>query len=146
MIGPNESLDQIIGALSASIFKGSLATTSVILFKNDITPGLATVLADLTLADFTGYAPYPVAAWDNTSRDPATGLLQILSASGNPSFVQTGTTIVNTIYGQAVIDGGKILLAERFDTPVEMDTTGKRIDLFQKIFAQAVYGPGSYED
>jgi hypothetical protein len=145
MVGANESQDELTDALVAYIFKTALATTSIHLYKNDVTPGIATKVADLVEADFTGYASLTVAAWDGTSVDPLTGLRQIITGTG-PQFTQTGTTITNTVFGMWIEFNGKIVLAERFDNPVAMDLTGKRIDLFPKIFTGLPSGPGSFED
>lgn len=146
MTGTNESLVDIRTAIS-SIIPGSLATTVIKLFMNDVTPGLGTKVADLTEATFTGYAAVPVTGWDATQLDPATGLPIIVQQTpAIAGFPQTGTTIVNTIFGFWVELNGHILLAERFDNPIQMDTTGKNINLTLRVFMNVLFGPDGFED
>jgi hypothetical protein len=137
---------RIMTALAANLFFPAAATTVVGLFQNNIVPNLTTTLGDLTVADFTGYAPVTVTAWDATHLDPITGE-PVIESTTPLVFTQTGTTIVNTIYGLYLEDGsGNLLSAEKFDTPIQMDTTGKQINALIRLFTQGMTGPDAYED
>ena len=96
------------------IWTGEIANSQlkVKLFKNDYTPVAGTVLANLTEADFTGYAvqnvnnPATQAALDVNNR--AVTFWDLVSWTKNGA---TG----NTIYGYWVVDNaGNFLWVERF--------------------------------
>lgn len=101
--------------------------TFIRLFKNDFTPGPATVIGDFTQADFSGYGaaatanPVTAAALDASNRavvtwDPVT-------------WTKNGAT-GNTIYGYYVVDStGSLLWAERFDGSIPMTVDGAFIQI-----------------
>lgn len=101
------------------------------LFKSNTTPTHATILADLTEADFGGYA---AASLDS----PVVG--SVLDASSRAvitwndvTFTRTGTP-TNTIYGYWVNNAnGDLLWVERFDNPIVLDTNGLFIKLTPKL-------------
>jgi len=147
MIGANVSQVINVDALTVGIYKAAAATTKVRLYKNNNNPTAQSILGDFTEADFDGYAPFTIDSWAaGGALDPLTGLPIIKSAIGPASFTQTGVVITNTIYGMMIEVGGVLLLAEKFNSPVEMDTVSKQIQLFPRIFVQNQAGPGSYED
>jgi hypothetical protein len=116
------------------------------LFQNDIVPGPTTKVADFVEADFTGYGNITVASCDITHSDPSTGL-PIIKNVTPLVFNQTGTTITNTIYGWWIDDGaGQGAFGERFDTPIQMDATGKQIQLLFNLNFLGVTGPSALED
>lgn len=105
--------------------------TYINLFKNDVTPGHATVLADLTLADFGGYAqknmttPVVGAALDANGRAVITWDEVTFTRTGGPD---------NTIYGYYVANNdGALLWCERFDNPVPVTADGIFIKLTPKL-------------
>lgn len=145
LVSPTSAEAAYLAALQAGIFKTALATTEFRLYQNDITPGAGSVFADFTEADFTGYASAVMAAWITPIIDPISGRSKIYP--GPVLFLQSGTAIVNTVYGWYLEDGSSNLLAAgRFDTPVEMDTTGKEIVLIPWVYASGIDGPNAYED
>lgn len=95
------------------------------LFQNNVVPSRDTLLADLTPADFTGYALNATAAYAAAGLDSdgtpimATGVITF--TAGSP------ITVSNTIYGYYIVDsaGTALLLAERFPTPVQVALPGQ---------------------
>ena len=90
------------------------------LYKNDYTPTIDTILADLTEADFSGYSSVSFAG-------SATGV----DSDGYPIresavvlYEHNGGAIINTIYGFFIMDNNQIKYAERLASPVDMETTG----------------------
>jgi hypothetical protein len=102
------------------------------LFKNNYTPDHTTVLANLTEANFTGYAsadadnPVTQAALDVAGR--AFVLWDMIR------WTKAGAT-GNDIYGYWVVDsGGNLLWVERFITGVfSMNTDGSVLQFFPKL-------------
>lgn len=83
------------------------------LFKNDVTPNVATVLGDLIIADFSGYAAIVIAAWGA----PYVGPGNRVEADGpSQQFNHSGGAVPNDVYGWFLIDtvGGALLALERF--------------------------------
>lgn len=80
------------------------------LFKNNLTPGNASVFSDFTEATFTGYAAKTLTggAWTTTPGAPsvATYVAQTFTCSA------AGTA--ETIYGYYITRAGKVWIAERF--------------------------------
>lgn len=103
-----EILEELIAA--GNLFDGAL----VKLFQNDFQPTKDSILADFTVATFSGYAASAAVAWSGP----------VLNTAGQPVIIGdlklfTGTspfTVSNTIYGYYVVDtaGTKLLWAERF--------------------------------
>lgn len=81
------------------------------LFKNNITPGKAHVLADFTEADFDGYAPQTISNWVATV---VSGHIAITTPDPN-TFTSTGGATPNDVYGYYVTDSFNAVLwwAER---------------------------------
>lgn len=108
------------------------ATLKIGLFKNDATVNDATVLADLTAADFSGYA-----AWTPTHGAAATVSNQGKAAAGSHNFDHNGGGTANTIYGAYLWndDTGKLLKAVKFDAPITMDDAADRITVTESLLA-----------
>ncbi len=97
------------------------------LFHNNYVPNRQTALADLTVANFTGYALSAAVVWGTPFIDPVIGPVVLANlkvfAAGNP------TTVPNTIYGYYIVDaaGTALLWAERFATPRVVSAPGDAV-------------------
>jgi hypothetical protein len=136
-VGEVAFASQIQAALAALIAAVKL---KVKLYKNNFSPVGATVPADFTEADFTGYAAQNV--------PPLTPVF--LNDSNQAEFdatainIWTATDAVspNTIYGYYVEDttaGPVLLWAEKFDTPVDMTTGGKTLILLLRLVLASMF-------
>lgn len=101
----------------------------VLLFKNNVSPGPNTVLGDLTECDFTGYAVSAAVTWGTPGWQPdgtaiVVGDLKTFTVGATP-------TILNTVYGWALVDTGKTVcyLARKFDTAVNLTQAGNFVDV-----------------
>lgn len=124
---------QLLGSDTATLAPAALAL-KVILVKANFSLSTARILADLTEADFTGYAAIAAAlAALPESLDPASqdSLLFVGPPAGGFRWETTGTTILNTIYGYALVDNGKTLLygSALFDDPIVLSGTNQAIAL-----------------
>lgn len=121
-------------ALMADTIGGTLDAMLVDLYQNDFAASRGTVLADLTVATFSGYAQKTV-TWLGTS----------ISDDGNPEAMGTmsewrpnATTITNEIFGlyATAAVGGALLFCARFDdAPLPMAT------VFDTILCTLRYRP-----
>jgi hypothetical protein len=105
---------------------GLLEGAKLKLYKEPIEPTKATVIADLTPADFTGYAASAAITWGTPLTDTdGTAFVP----GGMIEFAASGSTVANTIYGAYLTDGaGTILLGVfRFDTPVSVGAVGQGV-------------------
>lgn len=101
----------------------------VMLFKNNITPNVNSLIGDFTECDFTGYVKQTLGTPGAPYFDPITG--QIVVTLGYHQFV-TGspTTIGNTVFGWfATNAGGDLIGAGTFDTPIDMTAPSEAIPL-----------------
>lgn len=145
--GSHDADGELIGAMHTRNFKAAAATTSVHLFKTDVTPSDISVIGDFTEADFTGYAAQTIAAWDASQIDALTGRKFMTPTLGTPAiFTQTGVVLTNTVYGFWLEDNGALFFAERFENPVQMDTLGKTVTILPRVFPQPLFGPDALED
>lgn len=113
-----------------------LFEVTVKLIKVAFTPGDTVVIADLTEADYTGYAAQVAAevgvAWDDNAGNA------VISYEGL-HFQPTGSAITNTIYGWVAtpgitIGGGTPIVAMGlFDPPRAMEKVADAID-FAPLF------------
>lgn len=110
----------ILNTIATELLDGAL----IRLFQNDYEPGSSTVLADLTVATFTGYAEVDSTTWGGAFQN-ADGDAQVIPPV-IATFTATGSTIGNTVYGFYVVDaaGTALLWAERFDAPVGFNSNG----------------------
>lgn len=107
---------------------GAADPTTLKLFQNNVTVSPATLLADLTEADFTGYAGISIteASWAAAVLQPD-GTARAINTTVR-IFNATGTAIPNTVYGWYLInDGGSLCAMGNFPTPLLMDANGKYI-------------------
>jgi hypothetical protein len=115
IVVPNLSLLAIAAALKTAPLDGG----SLRLFKNDLNPTPTTLLADLTLCDFSGYANKTIATWNAPYID-ASGA--VVSLAGLEVFTCSGAGVSNSVYGAYYLDaGGALVWVARFDdAPVPM--------------------------
>lgn len=87
------------------------------LFKNNVTPDVNTVRADLTPATFTGYASYDFPLADNGAVALSGNMARTLLTNDSRSW--TCTASPDTIYGWFLTndDDDTVLLAERYASP-----------------------------
>lgn len=104
---PNVSLSRILEVARQST---STLSNSIRLFKSDTTIGVATVLGDLTEADFTGYAALG-AQWTGQGID-GDGKARTIRDSFCV-FTKTGGAD-QTVYGWYIYNGSTLILAQRF--------------------------------
>jgi len=105
------------------------------LFKNDLAPGVDSVIADFVEADFSGYAAIPHVAGDWSAPlnlpGPSVGTQTPLD-----HFEQTATTISNVVYGFWLEQTGPpvvLVTCGRFDTPQNMASIGDTIDILNRL-------------
>lgn len=97
------------------------------LYKNDFTPGHASVAGDFVEADFVGYEPQVLV---NGAVLPAVDAGGRAVATWNPLAWENGGGGALTIYGWYVDDSDEnIVIAERFAVPFLLETTGAPINL-----------------
>lgn len=119
-------LEQLGAIVTAQLDGGSLR-----LFQNDYVPDANTLLADLTVATYSGYANKTIATWGDPFLDPA-GLATSLAPL--QEFEQTADTITNIIYGAYYLDsGGALVWAERFEDSVPMADATSRLNMVPKF-------------
>ncbi len=121
-------MNNIMGAIAAVDQLGSDTgeAKKVILFKNDFDPGVATLLGDLTLADFDGYAAKNLAEGVGlVGVDPLSLNREVVvkQAAGGLIWTLSGVTnLPQTIFGFAIVnkDADTLYAAERFENPLEL--------------------------
>jgi len=144
MIGSDGWGQQLCSILKGNWAAGPLGPLEVRLFSNNFVPGSGTGSGDLTEATFDGYAAIDPTPWSDPVIDPESNTYY-LSPTVVVTFTQTGVVVTNTIYGFYLVDAnGKLIMANRFDVPVEMDALGKQIMLAIKVFPPGLTGPDPY--
>lgn len=117
--------------LVVNLVRTELANSVMKLYQNDYTPNEGTILADMTVATFSGYANKTVAALLPAYIEPAGG------ASAQVATVQwdhNGGATSNIIYGFSLENaGGDLILAGRFENPIPMASLGDSIPLDTKV-------------
>lgn len=111
--------------LATLIKTGLLDTGTIDLFQNDAFLSPATVLADLDVADFSGYAQGVLTLW----------LAPLIESDGSVvlvgpqiAFAHSGGIVANVIFGYSISDtDGDFLLAEKFPDPIPMAALGNTI-------------------
>lgn len=109
------------------VVNGALATLQLRLFQNNITPSKTSVLADFTIANFTGYASFSPLTWG-----AVTVAANIASKTASAVVFSFGLGItVNTIFGWYLVDSsaGKVLAANRLAVPKLMAVFGDTISV-----------------
>lgn len=107
--------------------KAFQADWRLVLFQNNYNPVPGSVLANLTLATFSGYAPGNVV--NGAVAINGGGIAQM--SAGTVTFTHNGGGVANTIYGYAVIDNANNVLiwAERFAAQRSMGANGDSISI-----------------
>lgn len=113
------------------LFRTELVNCEVNLYQNDYTPVPGTVLGDLDIATFSGYAAKVVAALLAAYLDPVSGASAQIATQ---QWDHSGGATANTIYGFWVeTTGGDLRLVGRFDSPIGMAALGDSIPLDVKF-------------
>lgn len=110
--------------------KTAQADLVLCLFKSNTTPSAATVLADLTEADFTGYSNITLtgASWSVTTANPA------VATYAQQTFTSSAGQSTQNIYGYYVKSGTTLVAAERFsDAPNPITNNGDNIKVTPTI-------------
>jgi len=102
---------------------GKLNGGKIRLFQNNVTPGPDTVLADLTVATFDGYADSPAVVWGGGDTDVEDRAVLIAPSI---TFSPTGAVIGNTIHWWAFFSlaPDTLVCAERLPNPVVLAGPG----------------------
>lgn len=119
-------------ALAALLNKTAPQDLDLCLFKNDYTPVEGTTEANVTAADFTGYAVIQLtaASWTITQGAPTS------AAYAQQTFTSTAGSQNQPIYGYYVKQrtSGKLVWAERFtDGPYTITNNGDNIKITPTI-------------
>lgn len=111
---------------------GVLNGAEVVLWKNDIVPAVDTVLADLELATFDGYAASSAVTWSAALHESDA---EFIVSGGDKVFICTGDTTPNLIYGWALTDGAgtNLLFAKRFDQPISVSEAGNFVSVHVEL-------------
>jgi len=134
---PTKSVRQQLGILLAAdtTTLAPVAANKVALVMAPFVPSENLVLADLTLADFTGSTPIAgVAGAQLVGTDPAT-LQEVITnkaPAGGWRWITTALThLPETIYGYALIDnaGATLIATATLPQPVTLSEIGDFIDL-----------------
>lgn len=117
-----------------------LNTLTLRLFANNITPADTDVVGDYTEATFTGYAAIATVSWGAAYLN-ANNIAQIDEIVR--TFTQTGTTVVNNIYGYYLTaPGGALVFAERNPAgPIAMAATGATYSVQCRMTERNQVGP-----
>lgn len=126
----------IVEALQIVKDSTAIDDMSVRLFQNDLIPSPTTVIGDLTVATYTGYANQTAGSLGAPYKDALGNAIQEYDAV---YFGATGSAIGNVVYGYYLVGGtgvlaGKLLAVVRFDEPVTMAAVGDVV-LVQPRFA-----------
>jgi len=123
----------------AALIAAQLDGGSLRLFQNDITPDRKTLVADLDIATYTGYANKTIATWGAPYLD-VNGLASCVAPL--QTFAATGDAISNTVYGAYYLDsGGDLVWAVRFSDPWTFNSTGDTYNMVP-LFQYGAVGEG----
>lgn len=102
------------------------------LFKNNITPNNATILSNLTEADFAGYSAPTLlgGGWVTSSGDPS------VATYAAQTFTCSATGVAQTVYGYYLTRGGVIRWCELFPTSRLISVVGASITVNPRITLQ----------
>lgn len=123
----------VLAAMPAT--DGILDGAKLMLFQNDFTPDRNTLIADLTVATFGGYAPVTLATWGAPFVPPGE---QPRIQHASKQFTPNSGVTPNTIYGWGITNTGgtTLLIAVRLDAPVYL------IDATTAIIVEPYYSWG----
>lgn len=112
--------------IDAGLVSGSLVDPICRLYKNAVSWSKDTVLADLTEADFDGYAEISPVSWVNSPEGP--GNVPYMHG-GSQSIVCTGNTSPNEIFGWYLVNtaGTDLIAGYEFDQSVFANDAGDTI-------------------
>lgn len=116
-----------LNALNALKASGKpLAVPTLVLFKNAVALAKTTVMADLMIADFVGYANVPAVVFGNAYLDGANNA--IIDAP-SADWVASDATVPQLIYGWAIVNAAldTYWFGESFETPVNMNVAGRGV-------------------
>lgn len=104
---------------------GMLDGGECILFQNDVNFTLNTLLADLTVATFTGYADVTLTTYPDPYTEPdGTASLD----SPQCVFASSGSAVQNTVFGWAVKDAAGLLVGGgNFENPIAFNDVGDAV-------------------
>jgi len=122
---PNGQAVVVLNAITAAA-TGPFDGAKVVLFQSNTTLLPTTVLADLTICDFSGYATSSAIVWADAGFD-AQG--DVLVTGGTKSFARTAGAVSNDVYGYALVDGTAtdLLWARKFPQPIPMAVVGQTL-------------------
>jgi hypothetical protein len=124
---PNAVIQAARRASLDEIKTNLLDTGSLRLFQNDIAISDETVVGDLDIATFGGYANAAIALWNAPYTEPG-GLAAVNTP--NTFFAASGVAPANLIYGWFYLAaGGALYAAGNFDAPISMGVVGNAISL-----------------
>jgi hypothetical protein len=110
------------------------------LVQNNFTPSSSTLITDLVLATFDGYAALLAAVGaQQVFTDPVTGdrIIQMVEPLGGWHWETTGTTnLPQTIFGYALTNNAATVLygTGRFGTPQTLTAAAQGVDIDQARF------------
>lgn len=126
---PSEGAVKIVSDLGT--YSNVSDNWNVGLFKNNVTVAFATVLADLSEADFDGYAQIGPLDWALGS---VVGTAwQMIDSTTRQWTVSGGTNLPETIYGYFITDGTYIIACESLATPIVLTAIGQVIQILPTI-------------
>jgi hypothetical protein len=103
------------------------------LYQNDFTPNDQTVLADLTVADFTGYAQVSLTTYVAPYTEPDG---KAVITTPQAVFASSGSAVQNVVYGWYVLDAdGDLLAAGRFDDALNFSGVGDAVVMHVEFYS-----------
>jgi hypothetical protein len=101
----------------------ALGLCQLVLYKNPVSLGADTVLADLELCDFDGYTSAGLSG-NGAVYNPLRMRWEVVMPS--QSYICTGNTTPNVVYGWALLndDSDTLRYAENFDSPIPINDAG----------------------
>lgn len=130
VIPSNQRLTILTALIAATT--GPFDACTVLLYKNPLTLSFATRLADLTVADFDGYANVVGMVWDAPYIDVDGSALVF---GDSITIVCTGDTTPNTVYGYGLVNVGVTVLraAYSFITPQGVSEAGQAVSFLPAL-------------
>jgi hypothetical protein len=121
-------------------FLAAAGGNKLVLLKADFTPDENLVLADVTLADFDGYAAKtPTAGAQQVGTDPLTQeqIVTLAEPVGGWRWATTGlTNLPQTIFGFALLDttSATLFAIQRLAEPLTLTAVGNQVNLGEASF------------
>lgn len=104
---------------------------SVMLFKNNITVAFATVLGDLTVCDFDGYAPIEIDDWGGGALVGES--YELIGTIVRQWTIAGATNLPQTIYGYGLFVSSSLHYAESLASPIALTATGQIIQIQPRV-------------